>query len=151
MKLQTVIAMLNNEQTRDSNFSQSYRIYYEDTDAQGVVYYANYLKFFERARTDYLRNIGISQSKLIAEENIIFVVRRCEIDYFRPAKLDDMLDIDVQIKEVTSTRIKMLQNASTNSKILTSLNVEIVCVDNINYRPTAIPQNLKQILENHVR
>ena len=120
MKLQTVIAMSVN------NFN--YRIYYEDTDAQGVVYYANYLKFFERARTDYLRDLEISQSQLIKEENIIFVVRRCEIDYFRPAKLDDMLNIDVQIKEVTSTRIKMLQNASVSDKILNTLNVEIVCV-----------------------
>ena len=135
MKLQTVIAMSVN------NFN--YRIYYEDTDAQGVVYYANYLKFFERARTDYLRDLEISQSQLIKEENIIFVVRRCEIDYFRPAKLDDMLNIDVQIKEVTSTRIKMLQNASVSDKI--------VCVDSKNYRPTAIPQILKQILESHVR
>lgn len=143
MKRQIVIVMLVN------NFN--YKIYYEDTDAQGVVYYANYLKFFERARTDYLRNLQVSQMQLAKDENIIFVVRRCEIDYFRPAKLDDTLNIDVQIKEITRTRINMLQNASTNSKILTSLNVEIVCVDNINYRPISIPQNLKQILESHVR
>lgn len=143
MKHQIVIVMLVN------NFN--YKIYYEDTDAQGVVYYANYLKFFERARTDYLRNLQVSQMQLAKDENIIFVVRRCEIDYFRPAKLDDTLNIDVQIKEITRTRINMLQNASTNSKILTSLNVEIVCVDNINYRPISIPQNLKQILESHVR
>ena len=98
-----------------------------------------------------MRDLEISQSQLIKEENIIFVVRRCEIDYFRPAKLDDMLNIDVQIKEVTSTRIKMLQNASVSDKILNTLNVEIVCVDSKNYRPTAIPQILKQILESHVR
>ena len=70
-----------------NNFN--YRVYYEDTDCGGVVYYANYLKFFERARTDFLRLLGISQSELVTKENLIFVVKRCEIDYIFSAKLDD--------------------------------------------------------------
>ena len=78
-----------------NNFSTKYRVYYEDTDAGGVVYYANYLKFFERARTDFLRALNISQNELLQSEKLIFVVRRCEIDYVSPAKLDDLVEVYV--------------------------------------------------------
>ena len=71
----------------------NYRIYFEDTDAGGIVYYANYLKFYERARTDFLRARGISQQKLAKEENIGFVVRRCEIEYISPAILDNEIEV----------------------------------------------------------
>ena len=81
----------------------TYRIYYEDTDAGGVVYYANYLKFFERARTDFLRTLEISQSDLAQKENLVFVVRKCEIDYLTPARLDDLVNVSVKIKEITSS------------------------------------------------
>ena len=89
MKHRTVLLMLNNF---------SYRVYYEDTDAGGVVYYANYLKFFERARTDFLRTLGISQSDLATKEGLVFVVRKCVIDYISPAKLDNILEVSVEVK-----------------------------------------------------
>jgi tol-pal system-associated acyl-CoA thioesterase len=86
MKPRIAMPMLN-------NFFATYRIYFEDTDAGGVVYYANYLKFFERARTDFLRALNISQSELAAMENLIFVVRKCQIEYISPAKLDDLVKV----------------------------------------------------------
>ncbi len=79
-----------------NGFSWPVRVYYEDTDTGGVVYYANYLKFFERARTEWLRSFGLNQDKLAQEEGLIFVVRRALLDFLRPARLDDMLEVTVE-------------------------------------------------------
>ncbi len=129
--------------SKQNNFS--YRIYYEDTDSGGVVYYANYLKFFERARSDFLRSLGVSQSDLIAEKNLIFVVRKCTIEYISPAKLDDEIDVNVEVKEVRNASILIEQKITKSAKILSHLNVEIVCVAADNFKPKKIPQNLKTL------
>jgi acyl-CoA thioester hydrolase len=121
----------------------SYRIYYEDTDAGGVVYYANYLKFFERARTDFLRQLGIDQSKLLTEKNKCFVVRKCEIEYVSPAKLDDLVEVDVEIAETTATSIIMNQKITNEGRILSKLRVEIVCVKADSFRPSRIGDEIK--------
>ena len=128
-----------------NNFSANYRIYFEDTDAGGVVYYANYLKFFERARTDFLRALNISQSELAATENLIFVVRKCQINYISPAKLDDLVAVSVAIKEIHAASIVMEQEIKRSDKILSRLNVEIVCVAADNFRPKKIPTNIKNL------
>lgn len=128
-----------------NNFSTKYRVYYEDTDAGGVVYYANYLKFFERARTDFLRCLGISQSDLIAKENLCFVVKKCEVDYVSSAKLDDLIEVSLEVKELKPASIKMYQEIKTN-KVLTRLNVTIACVSADSFKPTKIPQNIKDLL-----
>lgn len=125
----------------------SYRIYYEDTDSGGVVYYANYLKFFERARTDFLRLIGISQSELASKENLVFVVRRCEIDYLTPAKLDDLISVSVLVKEINAASISMQQEIKIGDKVLSRLNVEIVCVAADNFKPKRIPDSIKTSFE----
>ena len=130
-----------------NNFSAQYRIYYEDTDAGGVVYYANYLKFFERARTDFLRHLQVSQSELAQKENLVFVVRRCEIDYFTPARLDDLVEVSVEVKEVRAASIVMFQEIKKSDKILSRLNVEIVCVSADLFKPSKIPQNIKNIFD----
>ncbi|MES2961640.1 MAG: tol-pal system-associated acyl-CoA thioesterase [Pseudomonadota bacterium] len=128
-----------------NNFT--YRIYYEDTDAGGVVYYANYLKFFERARTDFLRHLNISQSELAAKENLVFVVRKCQIEYISPAKLDDLVEVSVTVKEIHAASIVMQQEIKRSDKILSSLNVEIVCVAADNFRPKKIPTNIKNLFD----
>ena len=94
--------------SKKNNTQFNYRIYYEDTDAGGVVYYANYLKFFERARTDFLRSIGIIQNKLALEENLIFVVKRCIVDYQYPARLDDEINVNVKKYEQAALEINNL-------------------------------------------
>ena len=129
MKPQIVMSMSNNI------FTAQYRIYYEDTDSGGVVYYANYLKFFERARTDFLRSLGISQSQLAKDENLIFVVRKCEIEYLSPARLDDLISISVLINSITGIKINMLQEIKLDNKIISKLNVDVVCLDSINLKP----------------
>jgi len=124
----------------------SYRIYYEDTDAGGVVYYANYLKFFERARTDFLRELGINQSQLLQEQNICFVVRKCEIEYTSPIKLDDMILVDVEIVSMSATAIIMNQKIHRDNKMLSSLKVEIVCVDSKSFKPRRISEETKNLI-----
>ena len=131
--------------SKRNNFS--YRVYYEDTDAGGVVYYANYLKFFERARSDFLRSLDISQSDLATKENLIFVVRKCAIEYFSPAKLDDEINVDVMVKEVRAASIVMEQKIRKSGKILSCLNVEIVSVAADNFKPKKIPENLKSLFD----
>lgn len=122
-----------------------YRIYYEDTDAGGIVYYANYLKFYERARTDFLRVNGISQHKLAHDEKIIFVVRRCEVEYLSPAQLDDEVVVNLTLQEMTYTTIKLHQEMIINNKILSTLNVELACIDVANFKAKKIPQFIKDI------
>jgi acyl-CoA thioester hydrolase len=129
----------------------TYRIYYEDTDAGGVVYYANYLKFFERARTDFLRQKGISQSELAKNEGLIFVVRRCEIDYVLAAKLDDEVEVSVAIKERRAASLVMTQEMKNASRVLSRLQVEVACIDATTFKPKKIPQHLLQKLENDAR
>jgi len=140
MKPRIATPMLN-------NFFATYRIYFEDTDAGGVVYYANYLKFFERARTDFLRALNISQSELAAMENLVFVVRKCQIEYISPAKLDDLVKVTVAVKEIHAASIVMQQEIKRSDKILSTLNVEIVCVAADNFRPKKIPTNIKNLFD----
>lgn len=129
-----------------NNFSTNYRVYYEDTDAGGVVYYANYLKFFERCRTDFLRNLGLNQNELLNKKNLAFVVRRCEIDYLSPAKLDDLIKVEVEVEKIAAASISMKQKIYRDDKILSSLKVEIVCVDSRNFRPCRISDWLRNLL-----
>ena len=126
-----------------NNFSAEYRIYYEDTDAGGVVYYANYLKFFERARTEFLRVLGISQSDLATKENLVFVVRKCEIEYLTPARLDDLITVSVAIKEIRGASILMYQEIKKSDQILSHLSVEIVCVAANSFKTKRIPNSIK--------
>lgn len=125
-----------------NNFSINCRIYYEDTDAGAVVYYANYLKFFERARTEFLRSKGINQQVLADEKSIIFVVKECKVKYISPAKLDDLISVSVEIKEVKKASVIMQQKISLNEKTLSELEVEIVCINNKNFRPARLSEDL---------
>ncbi len=130
---------------KKNNFT--YRIYYEDTDAGGVVYYANYLKFFERARTDFLRTLGISQSELSQKENLVFVVRKCEVEYVFPARLDDEIEVSVEIKKISAASISMEQKMTKFGKILSTLNIDLVCVAADNFKPKKIPSSISSSLD----
>ena len=125
-----------------ASFSAKYRIYYEDTDSGGVVYYANYLKFFERARTDYLRSLGISQSLLQQTENTIFVVSECKIKYRRPAKLDDLVTVTVTVENVGAVAIDMKQQMLLNDEVLAELEVKIASLDSVGFKLKRISEKL---------
>jgi acyl-CoA thioester hydrolase len=121
------------------------RIYYEDTDSGGVVYYANYLKFAERARTELLREKSIEQNKLDG----YFVVRRVETDFISPAKLDDLIAVHTQISEIKGASLIMNQEIKLDDKLLVKLTVQIVWVDK-NFKPAKIPKDvLYQSLANN--
>jgi acyl-CoA thioester hydrolase len=115
-------------------FSWKIRVYYEDTDAGGVVFYANYLKFFERARTEWLRAMGIGQHALIADEGIIFIVKSTAVDYLAPAQLDDQLELTVHIEKVGRASVSFLQEAwrlnslGAQEKLLARGAINVVCV-----------------------
>lgn len=126
-------------------FSIDYRIYYEDTDVGGVVYYSNYLKFFERARTDFLRSKNIIQSSLAGFTKIIFVARKCETEYLLPAKLDDVITVTIEEITTKNSFIFMKQNIFKDRKLITTLKITLVAINNITFKPTKIPSNIHKI------
>lgn len=124
------------------------RVYYEDTDAGGVVYYANYLKFAERARTEWLRALGFDQSTLAKKEGILFAVRYIEADIRSPARLDDLLMVETEVTEKRGARFRMQQVITCDARKLVTVRVEIACV-NRNFRPVRLPEFLKKSIGMH--
>lgn len=118
------------------------RVYYEDTDMAGVVYYANYLKFIERGRSEWVRSLGIDQVKLKDEQGIVFPVRRVEADYFAPARLDDLLEVVSTPVESSASRLVLLQEVFRGETRLFSAKVTLVAVG-ADFRPTRLPEALK--------
>ena len=128
-------------------FSWPVRVYYEDTDAGGVVYYANYLKFFERARTEWLRSLGLNQDKLAQEEGLIFVVRRALLDFARPARLDDMLEVTVEPRKVARVYIDLTQEASCRMQVLARAEIRAACLNQRTFKPVAMPQSFRESIQ----
>lgn len=124
---------------QNSVFNWPVRVYYEDTDAGGVVFYANYLKFFERARTELLRSLGFEQDNLRSEQNVIFVVRSVSVDYLNPARFNDMLNVTAKIVENKKTSFTFEQIISRQDQILCTGNVRIACLDAQTMKPKPIP------------
>jgi acyl-CoA thioester hydrolase len=121
-----------------ADFIWNVRVYYEDTDAGGIVYYANYLKFFERARTEWLRALDVNQHTLLAEHDTLFVVKSVSAEYHAPAKLDDELKLTVSIEKLGRASIVFLQEAWCGQQLLNTARVKVGCVDSA-LRPRAVP------------
>lgn len=120
------------------------RIYYDDTDAGGVVYHANYLKLCERARTESLRSMGFENTRIREDHGIIIVVKSLEAEYLSPAKLDDLLTIQTRLLSVKNTSFIMEQKAIRNNICIFSMNIVLVCV-NEQGRPSKIPDAVKAV------
>lgn len=120
------------------------RIYYEDTDAGGIVYHANYLKFAERGRTEYLRSLGYDHRRMLAEDNLILVVRHIEIDYRAPARLDDLLEVRTETASWGNTSIVLKQTIHRADKLLAELKVTVVAITPEG-KAVRIPPHLRQI------
>ncbi len=122
------------------------RVYYEDTDAGGIVFYANYLKFFERARTEWLRAAGVEQQSLAEQDGVVFVVKNAVIDYHAPAKLDDRLEISVSIEKLGRASVVFVQEAvrheGAGSQRLCSARVRVGCVSHDSMRPASMPDSV---------
>lgn len=123
------------------------RVYYEDTDAGGVVFYANYLKFLERARTEWLRELGVQQSALVADEARMFVVHSLDMSYRKPARLDDLITIRSRVTRVGRASIHFDQRAERDGELLAHGNIQICCVDAVHLRPAALPAVVRAKLE----
>jgi acyl-CoA thioester hydrolase len=126
------------------------RVYWEDTDAGGVVFYANYLKFFERARTEWLRTMGHEQQRLKEEGGAMFVVTDTRTRHLRPARLDDQLYISVALAERSRATLTLVQQARRGDELLAEGEIRIACVEPGTFRPRRIPTPLLEAIEQHV-
>ena len=122
------------------------RVYYEDTDLAGIVYYANYLRFIERARTEWVRELGIDQGRLKAREGVVFAVRRVEADYLSPARFDDVLEVETEVLTATAARVVLSQRVLRAGEALFSSVVTIVALTESG-RPARLPAEFRRALE----
>ena len=129
------------------NFVLPVRVYYEDTDAAGMVYYANYLKFMERARTEWLRVRGFQQSLVVQEHGVAFVARSAEVDYLKPARLDDMLEVVSSVDSLGRAQIVFAQNILRAGETLVTAKMRIACVDPSRGKPCAMPPAIHAIFK----
>ena len=127
-------------------FAHAVRVYWEDTDAGGVVFYANYLKFFERARTEWLRAAGFGQAQLRDELGLMFVVTDTALQYRRPARLDDELSITVEPEAPRGASLALTQRACRGAEALVDSRITIACVEASTLRPRRIPSPVIQAL-----
>lgn len=121
------------------------RVYYEDTDTGGVVYYANYLKFMERARTEWLRAAGFEQTALLDDHHVIFVVRSVAIEYLRPARFNDLLTVTVSPSDIGRSQLAVFQTVEGEG-LLARADVKVVCVDHASFKPVKIPEIIRRAL-----
>ena len=123
------------------------RIYYEDTDSGGVVYHSNYLKYMERARTEWLRSLGIDQVELKKIFSVMFVVKELAIKYLKPAKFDDEIIVQTKVTDNKNCSLNLTQKIIRNREVLTDSVVEIVCINANLFKPTRIPHDVKKVME----
>ena len=127
-------------------FSFSTKVYYEDTDAGGVVYYANYLKFLERARSEAIYSLGFTNSSLLETHGILLIVKSCNIEYKKSAKFEDTIEIISKVKSFTKTSCIMKQTIFRQNEMISDADIHLVAVDR-NGKPSKMPEDLKKKLE----
>ena len=134
-----------------TDFLWPVRIYYEDTDAAGVVYYANYLKFMERARTEYVRALGFEQDNLREQEGIVFVVRNVSLQLHKPARFNDELEVVSNIQKTARTNLifKQTIRRAGEEAVLSEAEIQVVSVNATSWKPQAIPETVLQAINNN--
>lgn len=128
-------------------FTWPIRVYYEDTDAGGVVYHSQYLNFMERARTEWLRAVGLAQTELLRQERVLFVVHSMQCQFKKPARLDDALHVISSLSEMGRGSFICRQQIVRDDHVLIEAQVKVACVDADTFKPTAIPARIKKALE----
>ena len=134
------------KQSEVTPFAVAMRIYWEDTDAAGIVFYANYLKFFERARTEWLRSLGFAQEALRTGAGIGFIVSETKVRYRRPARLDDVVDVSVAVVHLGQASLEIAQEARRAGELLADGTIRIGCVELGTFRPCRIPNDIRLAL-----
>ncbi len=130
-----------------AHFHHPVRVYWEDTDAGGIVFYANYLKFFERARTEWLRALGHSQQEMVDTTGCMFVVQETSVRYRSPARLDDLLTITVHVRERGRASLRITQQAWSGDRLLAEGDIRIGCVERATMKPHRIPGPIFEAIE----
>lgn len=128
-------------------FSWAVRVYYEDTDAGGVVFYANYLKYLERARTEYLRALGYEQDELMTKAGVIFAVRSLQIEYIKSARFNQMVQVSAKITNFKKASLEFAQQITHDEQLLVTADVRIACLNVDTMKPKAIPDYLLEQLK----
>ena len=126
------------------------RVYFEDTDAAGIVYYANYLHFTERARTEMMREIGMASSETMANEGVALAVRHCKVEYLRPARLDDELTVETTVKKVGGASVKLYQAVVRDGEELVAMDLKLGCMSINGGRVARMPHALRKRLVEHI-
>ena len=129
-----------------ASHNNAVRVYFEDTDAGGIVYYANYLKYIERARTELLRDLGIESSQLMRDYGIAFAVKRCSVEYHKPAVLDDDLVVETKIVRVGGASLDLRQRVWRDDDLLVSGEIRLGCLELAKGKPKAMPDEIRQTL-----
>ena len=122
------------------------RVYYEDTDAAGIVYYANYLRFLERGRTEFLRSLGHDQRELM-QEGVAFAVRAVSAEFLKPARLDDLLDVETAVSHLGRAQLSFAQRIARRDDVLLDAKIRIACIDPASGRPTPMPRGIHDQLK----
>ena len=135
----------------DTRFTLPVRIYYEDTDAGGVVYHANYLRLMERARTEWLRNIGYDLDLVARDDKLMFVVHAIKINYHKPARLNDLLDVSAQLVRMRRATLDIEHRVCLNSELLCEATVSLVTVKADSFKPCPMPTTMKEELSNWIQ
>lgn len=125
-------------------FSLPVRVYFQDTDAGGVVYHASYVNFMERARTEWLRTFGFTNAGLMKELGVVFVVRSIKLDYLKPALLDDLLTVSAQLKEIGRSRVTLHQTMMRGEEKLVEAEIHLVSVSLDTFKPVSVPDVLRE-------
>lgn len=125
-------------------FSFPVRVYYEDTDTAGVVYYANYLRYLERGRTEWLRTLGVEQLRLAQEAALVFAVRSLNIEYLKPARLDDQLAVLTELTLLGRAQVALKQRIERSGETLVEANIRIACLDTRKMKPAALPEEIRR-------
>ena len=129
-----------------NGFSFPIRVYYEDTDAAGVVYYANYLRYMERARSEWLEALGFPVAAFEREHRVAFAVHRAEIDFLRPARLNDRIAVSVEARDRGACRLVVAQRVVRDDETLVDARIALACIDPLRFRPARIPAPLAKVL-----
>lgn len=137
-----------NAYAKDDAFYFPIRVFYEDTDAGGVVYHSNYLNFSERARTEWLRHLTVGRERLQNEFGLMFVVRRANIDWRKPARLDDLLMVETRLSGMGKVRMSLTQTITRDGVLLATIEIEVVAVSVENFTPMLLPDALRELLPN---
>ena len=129
------------------NFEWTVRVYYEDTDAGGVVFYANYMKFFERGRTEMLRSVGIDSLTMQCDFECLFVVKAVNVEYHASARMDELLSVRTRFKKIGRASLVFVQEVWRNDVLLTSADVVVCCVDPLEWKAMAIPKAVLALIK----